>query len=298
MPNPPTVEISLAETVEIFLAAIAGLRKHEHGKGLPRFRAPKVQTPGQARRVERARYARLEDGFRVWVQRHYKRFTDGDIGVAEFYTGMKNELYQFHLRMYVLGRRAVGRTDHKLDESELKMLHGVHSSEMRYFNGFLRDYLTGGGKMPFHHRLDLYALGGYSTYLRGAIMALPGAYLTKWKWIVNHEAEHCPTCIKNEEESNEQGGFTLKEIIEERGFPGEKTICMNRCRCHLEPEDASVLLPRTRPVSYRHVEKKLNEQLRKVSRKNRNPGFTEEATGTKAGTKPAGKRAGSKRSAS
>lgn len=209
-----------------------------------------VQEADRMMRAERARYANLETGFRKRCQAMLARFEAGRIDRKAFIQTFSTELYRFQAQMYVSGRRSAGRFDNVLDEKELAMLHGQHSREMRYFHGFVRDIEAGKGRMQYKHRMDLYALGGYSVYMRGAVLNFPNAKEARWLWDNSPEAEHCDTCIRNDADSKAQGGFTLKEILEVRGFPGERTICGNRCRCHLKPVRGRLSTKRTRPTRY------------------------------------------------
>lgn len=230
-----------------------GVRSHRGGKHLPRYRKP-VDNEAQKFRVERARYARTEDGFRRWAQEHLRALYDGTVAVTTFYREFSEELYRYHVRMYVLGRRAAGWHHNTLDESEQRMLHGLHSQEMKYFSAFMRDYVTGGGKMPLNQRIDLYALGGYESYVRGAVKA---SGHDRWGWAVNPEAEHCDDCLEREKKSKEQGGFTVAELDGWVGYPGQKTQCMHRCRCHLYRIGAKKYqIPRTRPTAYKALSSK------------------------------------------
>lgn len=239
--NPETVELLLAE----------GIRSHSGGRHLPRYKAGEAGTSQQFR-VERARYARTEDGFRRWAQGHLHALYNGDVGVTQFYKEFSEELYRYHVRMYVLGRRAAGLYGNTLDESERRMLHGLHAQEMKFFSGFMRDYVSGGGKMPLNQRIDLYALGGYEVYLRGVVKA---SGFAKFTWHVNPDAEHCEDCIYREKVSRESGGFTIADLDGWVGYPGQKTKCRHRCRCHLKPVltpgQRQVRIPRTRPTSYK-----------------------------------------------
>ena len=214
-------------------------------------RQPKtVQEADKIIRAERARSANLETGMRRRCQALLARYEAGRIERKDFIQTFSTELYRFQVQMYVSGRRSAGRFDNVLGKDEIAMLHGQHSREMKFFHNFVRDIDAGKGRMKYAHRMDLYALGGYSVYMRGAVLNFPNAEQMRWEWDYTPEAEHCDTCIRNHEDSKVQGGFTLKEILEVRGFPGERTICGNRCRCAIRPKRGRLRTKRTRPTGY------------------------------------------------
>lgn len=238
--------------LEVWLAEVSGIRKHTGGRFQPRLKTVASNDPAQIIRVERARYATTEITFRRFIQNHFRNFTDGSISYSEFYDSFSKELYRFEVRMYMLGRRVAGNYSNQLSEGERKLLHGRHATEMRFFNGFLRDYLQARGKMPYAQRLDLYALDGYGLYTLGAIVSLPNAATERFDWLTNPEAEHCDDCIYREAKSKQQQGFTLSEILEGWvGIPGQKTKCGNRCRCGLKCRSGRPLpLMRTQSTAF------------------------------------------------
>lgn len=232
--------------------AVEGVRSIRGGKNIPRFSQKGEKTKGQKFRTERVRYAHAENAFRRQLQADFAKLESFDMPLKEFYSRFSERIYKHQVKMYLLGRRAAGRQDTKLSEADRRMLHGAHSRQMKYFNGFIRDWAGKTGRMRKDHRLDMYGTSGYSIYLRGAVAGLPGGGVMRWHWIVNEEAEHCDDCIKRAEKSRKQGGFTVQEL-EEMGYPGEKTICKTRCRCHLDPVPVRLRLPRTRPTSFKDI---------------------------------------------
>lgn len=263
-PSSSTTLVELAE----------GLRKR--GGFKPRYRKPESVN----RAVERARYANLETGMRGRLERMFAEFekTDDLVGFAKQFS---TELYRYQVRMYVTGRRTAGDYSNSLSEEELRMLHGAHSVQMRFFHKFLRDVRDGGGRMDYRQRLDMYALSGYAVYLRGAIKA-SGA--TRFFWRVNADAENCEDCLRREKLSEDLGGFSIEDL-EEIGYPGEgNTRCLTRCRCHLEPVDRKLRLNRTRPTAYNGQRRSPNGT--KTKRKERSRGFNVVDPAAKPGGKP------------
>jgi len=238
--------ISLEEAI---LLGPAGLRQrlvHE------RRRQPKTAREAtNLLRTERARYANMETAFRRQCQAMLSRYLDGRVSKDDFVRTFSQQNYRFQVSMYLSGRRiATGRFDNTLDVDEAKALHGKHAQEMKWFHNFVRDMESGSGRMDYHHRIDLYALAGYETYLRGAVLNYPNARNLRWEWKVTLGAEHCDDCLEREKASKRQKGFTLKEIEEVWGFPGQLTECGRRCRCRLSPIGVRYNLSRTRPTKY------------------------------------------------
>ena len=239
-------QVSLEEAI---LLGPAGLRTrlvHE------RRRQPKTAREAtNLLRTERARYANMETAFRRQCQAMLSRYLDGRITKDDFVRTFSRQNYRFQVSMYLSGRRiATGRFDNTLDENEAKALHGKHAQEMKWFHNFVRDMEAGGGRMDYHHRIDLYALAGYETYLRGAVLNYPNARNLRWMWVVTPTAEHCDDCIEREKASKRQKGFTLKEIEDVWGFPGQLTECGRRCRCRHRPVGVQYNLSRTRPTKF------------------------------------------------
>lgn len=242
----------------IELANLLGTRKRTGGKGHVRHANIKTESEGVRFRSERSRYANGEDRVRLDFQNMLQSFYDGDLSYRDFYQQFKAKMYTHLESSYKLGRRAVGRTDDQLTQEELRMIHGAHSSEMKYFKNFLLDIVMGGGRMSYAQRIDLYALAGYRLYVRGALTAIPNYKTLKYEWIVNEEAEHCESCLEKQRLSKEKNGLTWDEL-NEIGLPGEKCECGRKCRCHVKPIGYKLNLPRTRPTGYSHLTKKRND---------------------------------------
>jgi hypothetical protein len=230
-----------------------GVRSIRGGKNIPRFSKVVEKSAGDRFRVERIRYAKAENSFRRALQSDFTKLESFDLSLKEFYSRFNKRLYKHQVKMYLLGRRAAGRVDTKLSESERKMLHGQHSRQMKFFKGFVKDWAGDSGKMNKAHRLDMYGTSGYAVYLRGAVAGLPKGHTMRWEWVVNEEAEHCDDCVDRARKSKLQNGFSIEEL-EAMGYPGEgKTKCLTRCRCHVKPTSVKLRLPRTRPTSFKDI---------------------------------------------
>ena len=200
-------------------------------------------TPKRHRGYQKARFSRMELGFRRTLQEIMHDYRDGKATGDELKDGFRDELRLAQQEAYLRGKRAAGDFRKTLTPDDMKYLHGQLSMEMKYFHGFERDLKAGkwekwlqrGGKRKMRPeiRMDLYGLSLHSVYQRGAFEVArqrwPGA---RFLWRME-PSEHCDTCVKNAADSDAQGGFTAAEI-EKLGMPGEHTICGNRCRCNLK----------------------------------------------------------------
>lgn len=201
-------------------------------------------NPTQQLRIDRARYAKLEDSFRLRLQRAWRRAQSGELSVKEFNRWFSQELHKFQVASFVLGKRAAGDFSNTISPDEKRWLHGQHSTELRYFQDIVKN---GRRVMRLDHRLDLYALGSFSIYARGFLETVekkdPGG---KWDWELS-DAEHCIDCVRKFRLSQEEGGFTLKRLFEV-GLPSEKCVCGHKCKCELSRGNWRVF--RTRPTGY------------------------------------------------
>jgi hypothetical protein len=223
-----------------------GIRySHEHVK----VSQPNTRSADQAFAVNRAHYATLEDSFRVECQAFLNRFQNGELSSRQATLQFSKNLSDFYGKMYALGKASVGNRL-PLSLQEKRWLHGQHASDMKYFHRFVKQMSRGEGRMKYEHRMDLYALGGTSSYYRGAVAS--SNKTDRWYWMMS-EAEHCKDCLRNSAESVQMGGFRREDLMGRVGVPGQKTRCGHRCRCGLVMRRGRAL-PRIRPTSFRHVE--------------------------------------------
>lgn len=240
------------ENGDIVVLSISNQQRNPGGLKPKHINVDHVRHPNQDQRfmVDRARYARSEDEFRVSCQQLLDRFQNQEFSPRQFRLKFSKEIGDFYDRMYLLGKTSVGGSI-ELTLEEKRWLHGQHSLDMRYFNNFLRDMSKGAGKMSYSHRMDLYALGGSSMYFRGAVYS--SRTTDRWFWMLS-PAEHCRDCLRNAQKSEMSGGFTRKQLLGKVGVPGQYVICHHRCRCGLQLRKG-VSLSRIRPTSFKHVQR-------------------------------------------
>lgn len=193
-------------------------------------------TRAQQLRVDRARYSKLEDHFRIRVQRAMANWEAQTLSSGDLIKWFSRELYQFQLAAFVLGRRSGGDLRSDLTVEERNWLHGQHSQELKWFRRFITN---GPNVMPARVRADLYALGSFSIYCYGYVLALPAD--KRWHYRLS-PAEHCQDCVRKARLSAERGGLTRDELLA-IGLPSTKCACGHRCRCFLEevePEAGSL----------------------------------------------------------
>ena len=227
--------------------AAKGIVKNQR---IPLVRHDRRHSTGTKIRVSRQKYAQAEDSFRLRVQNQLQSFLSKDLTEKQFEAIFEKELREFHLKMYSLGKHAIGKASKSISVEEKRWLHGQHSLDMRHMHKFIRDMRQGKGRMKYDHRMDLYALGGTSIYFRAAVYASdPGS---RWSWDLS-DAEHCLDCVNRNKKSEDIGGFTREQILGKVGTPGQYTRCMHRCRCGLSLLGDSLV--RLRPTSFTHVQK-------------------------------------------
>ena len=229
-----------------------GLRKLV-GHHKPAARKNFAPNEDERFRIERARYARLEDQFRVQCSNMIRSYLSGHISQRQLVKNFSSQLSQFQVSMYLQGKRTSGIMSVALSNEERSWLHGQHSLEMKYFHGFMRDVANGSGKMDYQKRMDLYGVGGYSLYLRGVIAATPDLANALWTWNLNARAEHCQECVRRHWYSRSVKGVSTKYLLKNWGLPGERTPCGNMCRCGCSTIGDDHTLTRTRPTSFTHL---------------------------------------------
>lgn len=184
--------------------------------------------------VELRRFVGIEGSLSASAVSVVTRYASGHLSRDKAMTEFREKLTTAETHTFVAGKRAAGRTTLVVTPDEKKMLDGRMSRNMRYFSNFLDDIKEGRTRMPIERRARLYGKSLWSIYNRGQSNIDWGNPdpNKRYMWIPDFDAEHCADCWKNYEDSERQGGFTFDELIE-RGFPGEKTACIVRCRCHL-----------------------------------------------------------------
>lgn len=165
------------------------------------------------------------------LQTHLEDYEEHRIerSMAEY--RLKREIRTFYRQGYQAGKRMANNFT---EESawDLKELMRLRRDDFKYLRGFLDDIDAGAGKMKYTQRMKMYA-----DALSGPFwLAFAGgnkSSLRRIKWVVNYEAEHCDTCLK-------LGGrvWTPESFIQwykkTKILPGENTICLSNCKCHLE----------------------------------------------------------------
>lgn len=268
-----TVDLSEYEG-DVVLLGGSGLRKNPHRPSLGRN---KTDVPLQNVRIERARYAKVEDAFRGYLQRLMRGYIGGKVDRETLLREFSTNLHKFQSVAYNQGRRTAGDVSDKLTDADMKYLHGQHSLEMRYFHKFVRQIDAGKGRMPYKIRMDLYGLSGWTLYVRGFVRSLDGGRGMRFHWIRNILAESCPDCVKREAISKEIGGFTVAQLEGRIGYPGQYTRCGSRCQCRLEPAMLGFPLRRTRPVTFKHAEKLDGKRTHKPAKIEESPQSAREA---------------------
>lgn len=98
--------------------------------------------------------------------------------------------------------------------------------------------------MDYGARAGMYAESLWSVFTRGETSDWndPELQNARYHWILDPEAEHCPDCLARAKECRDIGGYTWEQLAE-KGWPGEQTRCMTKCRCHIRVERKRRALP-------------------------------------------------------
>jgi len=153
---------------------------------------------------------------------------------------------------FASGRRARGVASATISPQEVAMLEGQHRNQMEYWRGFVGDVEKGRGRMDYHTRAEMYAESLWSVYSRGETIdwdqaePLDPDYEYRFFWVLDPDVEHCDTCRERQKMSILQNGFTWAELVE-LGFPGERTKCGVRCRCHIRRVKVRRKVPKDAP---------------------------------------------------
>lgn len=193
---------------------------------------------------ELPRYAKIEANFEARATDIVQRFIAKGYTRYEAMRAMKRALFAAETKAFTAGKRVSGQSVYYITPAESRMLAGRHGRNMRYFSRFLRALETGNYQMPPLQRASLYAKSLWSLYQRGQAESMwddvgPNA---RYEWVLDPDAQHCLDCLERWRESRERDGFTWDELIEV-GFPGEKTSCGVRCRCHIRVIQKKTLQP-------------------------------------------------------
>lgn len=194
--------------------------------------------------IELPRYADIERSARRDFQNMVGAYLNRQIDENELTRRFKRRLEVAETEAFVSGRRARGDTRTDISESEERMLAGRHARNMGYFRRFVADMKAGRGRMNYVQRAGLYANSLWSVFTRGETTDWdsPESQNARYVWILDPDAEHCPDCIDRARQSRDNDGFSWEEITE-LGWPGENTVCLTNCRCHIRVVKKAVVLP-------------------------------------------------------
>lgn len=192
--------------------------------------------------VELPRYASIERQFKSQGVRLVRAFENRDITKAQFIRGFRDALRDAETDAFIAGKRARGFMVTDLNEAELDMLAGRHSRNMRFAHSFANDIESGRGRMDYDRRVKLYGDSLWSIYTRAETVDWDDPDLNaRYYWILDPDAEHCTDCIDRAKRSRDNDGFTYDELSL-MGWPGERTICQVKCRCHVRVVRKRVLV--------------------------------------------------------
>lgn len=205
--------------------------------------APDWSTTPLARRkydrnaVELPRYADIERRFKRTGRGLVAAYENGDLTEGQFISRFRDALRDSETHAFVAGRRARGIASEAIGQGEADMLTGRFSRNMRYAHNFARDIKNGRGRMDYYKRVDLYGNSLWSVYSRAETVDWDDPNKNaRYFWVLDPDAEHCPTCIENAKQSRDNKGFSWEDMAT-IGWPGERTLCGVKCRCHVRTKN-------------------------------------------------------------
>lgn len=192
--------------------------------------------------AELPRYASIEREFKRKGVQLVRAFEDRTLTKSQFIRGFRDLLRDAETDAFIAGKRARGHMVTDINRAELDMLAGRHSRNMRFAHAFADDIEQGRGRMDYDRRVKLYGDSLWSIYTRAETVDWDDPDLNaRYYWILDPDAEHCPDCIERAKKSRDNDGFTYDELSL-MGWPGEKTLCQVKCRCHVRVVRKRVLV--------------------------------------------------------
>ncbi len=194
---------------------------------------PIALTKFERNLVEIPRYADIERQMASATRDIIARVQSGAIEPEAAVRAFRSEMSQAQAKAFVAGRRAKGVIEWEISDAEAQMLAGRLNRQTEFFRSFAADARAGRGRMPYPQRASMYGESLWSIYSRGESVDWNDADPnTRHYWVLDPDAEHCLDCLARAKKSRENDGFSWLELVE-IGWPGETTICMTRCRCHV-----------------------------------------------------------------
>lgn len=115
------------------------------------------------------------------------KHTAGKMTDRELEDGVTNRMKQSWREVFMAGVRATGYPGSSGDELvrlreplDTKLLMGAIQHEMRFLNGFLRDIMSGSGKMPYDQRSRMYVDSLEAFYNNARVVGIPPYTLIYW----------------------------------------------------------------------------------------------------------------------
>jgi hypothetical protein len=122
--------------------------------------------------------------------RHLADFQAGHFAAQEWYDRTAADLRYFYGELYRYGKRAAGNPGLVLGPQDKALLQRLVEDELHYLAGFREHLHSGGGKMPYPQRLQLYANAAWEAFWTGWVLGdtRPGRQV---RWRYGATEHHC-----------------------------------------------------------------------------------------------------------
>lgn len=236
---------ALAEALGLTFAK--GLPSHQHRSSRGQFSKTPILPTGKLSASERLQardraHELVEQELRPRLFQHLEDWEAGHLEPQEWYDRSARDLRYFYRELLYQGKRAAGNPLQVLTPQDKSILKHITEDELTYLAGF-RDHLaSGGGKMPYPERLELYVHASYEMYWTGFGLGdfSPNRQL---RWTYGATEMHCGLHAGGKAEGCSdfvalgwQSAAAFFDLVLSRGFAprGGKLECSGiRCLCYL-----------------------------------------------------------------
>lgn len=143
---------------------------------------------------------------------------------------LRGLLHDAYKQAFTMGLKAAGWEGKPEDADHLWLGEFTHEEDT-YLNGFLDDFYSGKGKMPYVQRLAMYAKSVDAVFWAGKLSGNADDVVIRWNL---SPAEHCEDCLR----LAGQSPYTKKTLpFQPRSG---HTECLSNCQCYLTFEHPPV----------------------------------------------------------
>jgi hypothetical protein len=145
---------------------------------------------------------------------------------------MKAAIRDAYAQAFTLGKRSVGNLTAATSQ-ELRIIEALRHDEFKYLRNFLNDMRTGGGRMAYAQRMDMYGAALREARWLGWVLGdLREGRLITWRM---GPTEHCRDCLRFSDHGPYQVADFLRDVIGQGFVPQSGRLeCIGfHCQCSL-----------------------------------------------------------------